>query len=132
MLRTHHRALLVMLGISALTVLVYLPALTDEFCVFDDPSYVTGNPYVATGLELDQREMGLTQRHSAMWHPVTSISHILDVQLFGLHAREHHMVNLLLHILNANLLLIVLWRMTGHFEAQCDRGGAVRVASAAR
>jgi hypothetical protein len=112
----HRHLLLTMLGISALTVLVYLPAMTDEFCVFDDPSYVTGNPYVATGLSWANVKWALTQRHSAMWHPVTSISHMLDVQLFGMNARPQHAINLLLHIINANLLLLVLWQLTARFE----------------
>jgi hypothetical protein len=111
----HRRMLLTMLGISALTVLVYLPAMTDEFCVFDDPSYVTGNPYVATGLSWANVKWALTQRHSAMWHPVTSISHMLDVQLFGMNARAQHAVNLLLHIVNSSLLFVVLWQLTGRF-----------------
>ncbi len=105
-----------MFGIAALTVLVYLPAMTDEFCVFDDPSYVTGNPYVATGLKWENIRWALTHRHSAMWHPVTSISHMLDVQLFGMNARPQHAVNLVLHILNASLLLVALWQLTGSFN----------------
>lgn len=109
------RSAAVMLALSAITIAVYWPAMSDEFCVFDDPSYVAGNPYVATGLRWENVRWALTRRHSAMWHPITSLSHMLDVQLFGLDPQAHHLVNLLLHVVNLNLLLVVVCRLTGSF-----------------
>ena len=53
------------------------------------------NPYTATG------------------GPVTWISHMLDVETFGMDAGAHHVTSLVLHLCNALLLLTVLWRMTG-------------------
>ena len=51
--------------------------------------------------------------HAANWHPVTWLSHMLDVQLFGLHAGPHHLVNLLFHTANTLLLFLLFQGMTG-------------------
>ena len=53
-----------------------------------------------------------TTGHAANWHPLTWISHMVDVQLFGLHPGWHHLVNLLFHLANTLLLFLVLHRMT--------------------
>ena len=45
--------------------------------------------------------------------PLTWLSHMLDCQLYGLHAGGHHLTNVLLHAATAILLFLVLWRMTG-------------------
>src|SRR5207248_4126049 len=45
--------------------------------------------------------------------PLTTISHMLDCQLYGLKPGAHHFTNVLLHSIVAILLLLVLQRMTG-------------------
>jgi hypothetical protein len=47
------------------------------------------------------------------WHPVTTLSHALDCELFGVNAGAHHLVNVVFHAINAALLLLVLCQMTG-------------------
>jgi tetratricopeptide (TPR) repeat protein len=44
---------------------------------------------------------------------VTWFSHILDYQLYGLHAKGHHLTNLFFHIANSLLVFLVLSRITG-------------------
>jgi hypothetical protein len=41
------------------------------------------------------------------------MSHMLDCQLFGLAAGGHHVVNVIFHILNAILVMVVLFKFTG-------------------
>jgi tetratricopeptide (TPR) repeat protein len=84
-----------------------------DFINLDDPSYITENRYVKNGLTPDGFVWAFTEFHAANWHPVTWLSHMLDVQLFGLDAGRHHLVNVLFHILNTLLLFHVLKRMTG-------------------
>jgi tetratricopeptide (TPR) repeat protein len=81
--------------------------------LFDDPEYVSAQPRVARGLRLDSALWFLSHPHAANWHPLTSWSHMLDVQLFGLHPAGHHATSLLLHVLNAVLLALALSRLTG-------------------
>jgi hypothetical protein len=81
--------------------------------LLDDPLYVTRDPHVARGLTLDGLRWFLLEPHGQNWHPLTSASHMLDVSLFGLAPAGHHAVNLLLHVVNAVLLALVLFRLTG-------------------
>lgn len=83
-----------------------------DFINFDDPDYVTNNPYVKNGLTWEGIRWAVTSGHAANWHPLTWLSHMLDVQLFGLNPYGHHLVNLLFHIANTLLLFFVLHRMT--------------------
>ena len=66
-----------------------------DFINYDDPLYVTDNIHVKSGITLGSIRWAVTTGHSANWHPVTWMSHMLDVQLFGLKPRWHHLTNLL-------------------------------------
>src|SRR5262245_26170831 len=83
-----------------------------EFVAFDDPVYVTENPVVARGLTPEGLRWAFGF-HAGNWHPLTWLSHMLDVQLFGLAAGAHHLVNAALHTLNAALLYALVRRLTG-------------------
>ena len=83
-----------------------------DFINYDDPLYVTENIHVKSGITFGSIRWAFTTGHSANWHPVTWISHMLDVQLFGLKPRWHHLTNLLFHIANTLLLFFVFCRMT--------------------
>src|SRR5262249_53924694 len=78
-----------------------------------DDSYVLANPLVRGGLTWDGVRAAFTSGHAANWHPLTWLSHQLDVQLFGLDAGAHHRTNVLLHALDAALLLCALVALTG-------------------
>lgn len=103
-------------GAVALLLLVhaiYAPALHYGFVDYDDNRYVTDNPFVQRGL--DSRSVGwaFTSVHASNWHPLTWLSHMTDVELFGLDAGAHHRTNVLFHGLNAALLLLVWFRLSG-------------------
>jgi hypothetical protein len=83
-----------------------------DFINYDDPYYVTDNIHVKSGITIGSIRWAFTTGHSANWHPVTWMSHMLDVQLFGLKPRWHHLTNLLFHIANTLLLFFVFHRMT--------------------
>ena len=104
---------IVPIALVAVTVWVYLPVRGYPFIGFDDPGYVTENPNVKGGLTAAALRWALTTGHMANWHPLTWISHLLDVQLFGLNAGAHHLVNLGLHLVNTLLLFALLARATG-------------------
>lgn len=96
-----------------LTVLaVYLQVVDHEF-VFDDIDYVTHNPHVASGITGNNIWWAITSTHSANWHPVTWLSHMTDVQFFGLNPRGHHLTNIIIHSISSVLLLLLLRRVTG-------------------
>ena len=62
------------------------------FINFDDGLYVNGNPHVLQGLTAGGIKWAFTAGHAANWHPLTWISHMIDVQLFGLRPGWHHVV----------------------------------------
>jgi tetratricopeptide (TPR) repeat protein len=105
------------LGVSvflvAITWLVFGETLRHPSINFDDPGYVFENPRIITGLTSDGVLWALTHSHMENWHPLTSISHMLDGQLFGLQAGWHHFTNVLLHTMAVILLFLVLREMTG-------------------
>jgi protein O-mannosyl-transferase len=104
---------LALLLIAALTVAVYWPALYNGFIDYDDTDYVTLNMMVRRGLTLKGALWSLGAFHAGNWHPLTWLSHMLDIQLFDLNPMGHHAVSLLLHAANAVLLCLLLQRLTG-------------------
>ena len=83
-----------------------------DFINYDDPLYVTENIHIRHGITMEAIRWAFTTGYAANWHPVTWMSHMLDVQLFGLNPRWHHLTNLLFHIANTLLLFFVFHRMT--------------------
>ncbi len=83
------------------------------FVNYDDPANVSANPVVAQGLSMKAVGWAFTHIQVANWIPLTTLSHILDCQLFGLRAGGHHLVNVLWHAATAVLLFLVLRLMTG-------------------
>ncbi len=108
-----HRLLAASVLLAAVTLAALWPVLGNGFVNFDDDKYVTGNPGVSGGLTLAGIRWALTSTYASNWHPVTWISHMSDVSLYGLDARGHHLSSLILHVANTILLFLVLTRMTG-------------------
>lgn len=103
-------ALLIML-----TGAIYAQTLQHQFITFDDSHYIYANPRVTSGLSLETFPWAFTTSEFANWHPLTWLSHTLDWTLFGPRAGLHHLVSVLLHVLNTVLTLLVLHRMTDAF-----------------
>jgi tetratricopeptide (TPR) repeat protein len=114
-LNNHRNSIVIFLFLIAIFS-IYLPALHNGFIVnFDDHAYVTGNPSVREGLTYGGAIWAFTTVHSYNWHPLTWMSHMLDVQLFGLSPWGHHLVNIFFHIANSLLLFVILRKLTAAF-----------------
>jgi hypothetical protein len=111
------RILMICLVLVLSTGFIYWPVANHSFLNYDDQEYVTENPHVRTGLILENLIWAFHAIHSANWHPITWISHMVDVQLFGIDPGMHHLSSLFLHALNSILLVHVLNKMTGNFQA---------------
>jgi Flp pilus assembly protein TadD len=98
---------------ALLAFLLFLPSLRNGFIDLDDPGYVTENPVVRAGLTAAGAKWAATSLAMANWHPMAWLSHMADVSLFGLSPAGHHATSVLLHALNAALLLLFLHRATG-------------------
>ena len=98
------------------TILVYGSLASHPFLNYDDDGYIVKNAHVQAGLSWRTLGWALTTADMANWHPVTWLSHALDVQIFGNWAGGHHLVSLALHAVNAILLYLLLARATGFAE----------------
>jgi tetratricopeptide (TPR) repeat protein len=99
--------------LSLIIWVVFAQTLGHDFINFDDDQYVYQNSEVSYGLTLDGFKWLLTHSHARLWHPLTTLSHMFDCQLYGLKPAGHHFTNLLLHNIGAVLLFLVLSGMTG-------------------
>ena len=106
------RTILICTLLAAATLAVFWPVTRCEFINFDDPLYVTENPHVKQGLTWETVAWSFRASHASNWHPLTWLSHALDVQMFGLNPGLHHLTNLLFHSANTVLLFLLLERMT--------------------
>ncbi len=105
----------VSLFLIVLTFTVYFQVRSHEFVVYDDRTYVSENPFIRNGFsaESTQWAFSFTDKDKTYWHPVTWLSHLLDIQLFGFNAGAHLIVNTVIHVINVLLLFSILNRCTG-------------------
>jgi len=106
--------LVLSLVLFAGTLFLYFPTLDSAFVNYDDPAYVTSNTHVLQGLSWNNIAWACFATVEANWHPLTWISHMSDVQMFGTNPRGHHIVSVVLHAFNVVLLFFVLRRATGY------------------
>jgi len=92
--------------------LLYGQAVGHEFINFDDDTYVSENPRVLSGLTWSGLRWALTTTAEGNWHPLTWLSHMLDVRIFGTWPGGHHGTSVLLHAVNAILLFLALVHMS--------------------
>jgi protein O-mannosyl-transferase len=101
------------LFLVAITLAVFGQTTRYQFVNFDDDLYVYNTPAVQSGLTLKGVVAAFINQHAHNWHPLTTISHMLDCQLYGLKAGGHHATNVILHTIAVLLLFWVLEQMTG-------------------
>jgi len=95
------------------TFCIYSQIQDHEFINFDDDKYVTESSIVQAGLTNESIIRVFTTTHADGWAPITSISYMLDYQLYGLNPTGFLLTNLFFHIANSLLLFLILFRMTG-------------------
>ncbi len=102
--------LCIMLAVA--TIAIYFPVSGHAFLTFDDHDYVTANSHIHDGLAWSTIKWAFTSTAAANWHPLTWLSHALDYQLFALNPAGHHLDSVLIHALNAVVLVLLLLRAT--------------------
>jgi protein O-mannosyl-transferase len=119
--------LAVALGIVALTLLAYAPIWRNDFFYLDDDYDIVSNPPIAKGLSPETIRWAWTTTHHGYWNPLTWMSLLGDVSLFGFHAWGMHLTNLLLHIATSVGLFLVFAWMTDEFRASALLAGLFAV-----
>lgn len=102
------RNLAIAVALVIAVVAVYAQCTAHQFTRLDDPDYVVDNEHVNSGLSTANVRWAFTGIHASNWHPLTWISHMADVQMFGLDAGKHLMMNIALHAANSVLLFFFL------------------------
>jgi protein O-mannosyl-transferase len=101
------------LFLALISLVVFGQTIRYDFVNFDDDLYVYNVPAVKAGLTKNGIAFAFISPHASNWHPLTTISHMLDCQLYGVNAGGHHATNVLLHTIAVLLLFRVLRQMTG-------------------
>jgi tetratricopeptide (TPR) repeat protein len=103
------RPQLVALVLALLALGVYARTLGFPYVELDDPGYVRDNPHLADGLTWASARWALTSTaYQYNWHPLTWLSHALDVEIFGPTPGPRHLENAVLHSLTTALLFLAL------------------------
>jgi len=100
------------LGLVSAILVAYSGVVDHAFVGFDDDEYVAENPIVLEGLTWAGVTWAFTTGHAANWHPLTWLSHMLDVTLFGVDPGSMALENVGLHVCTSLLLLWLLFEMT--------------------
>lgn len=99
--------------LAAAVAAVYLPVRTFDFVNFDDPDYVLDVPLLRGGISWELVGWTVAHAHARLWHPLTTLSHALDWQLWGASPGGHHLTSVVFHAADAVLLFVVLRSLTG-------------------
>jgi tetratricopeptide (TPR) repeat protein len=110
--RRDPQKLLLCLALFAAVCVSYSPVIRNQFVTYDDNLYITENPHVNSGLKWETLGWAFSY-YESNWHPLTWLSHAVDVSLFGLNPAGPHVVNVLIHGINAVLLFLLLEYATG-------------------
>lgn len=104
---------LICLALALATVGAYCRVGGFDFINIDDPAYIAANPMINGGLTFKGVIWAFTHSYSGNWHPLTWISLMLDCEFFGLNPAASHWINVAWHIVNTEMLFLLLERMTG-------------------
>jgi len=99
---------LICISLALAAFVAFEPILHNGFITFDDDIYVYNCPDVATGLTTQNVIRAFMNVHANNYHPITTLSHILDCQFYKLKPAGHHLTNLVFHIANTMLLFLFL------------------------
>ena len=111
--------ILVITSIILLTLGVFFQVRHFKFLIYDDPLFVSENQFIRDGLTWNDIKWAFSadlifeSSNADYWQPVTFLSRMMDVELFGLNPSKHHLMNLFYHIANAVLVFYILNRFTG-------------------
>ncbi len=99
---------------ALITVIVYLPALQNDFLVnWDDNNYVQSNSNVQY-INAESLRWMFTSFHASNWHPLTWLSHAVDYAIWGPNPMGHHLTSVLFHGLNTFLVVMLAAHLTGY------------------
>jgi tetratricopeptide (TPR) repeat protein len=113
--RARIETILILMALAGATLAVYWQVQYHDFINYDDPYYVADNNMVRNGLSWEGFRWAFQSTTFSNWHPLTWLSHMLDVQIFGKKPAGHHLTSLFFHLANTLLLFLILKEMTASY-----------------
>ncbi|MBF0100655.1 MAG: tetratricopeptide repeat protein [Desulfobacterales bacterium] len=107
---------IIMLVFAISILVLYGRVYFNQFIVYDDPGYLTQNTNVQQGITIKNIKWAFSTFEMANWHPLTWISYMVVCQVWGLNPFAHLFTNVLFHMANSILLLLVCQRVFGRFS----------------
>jgi tetratricopeptide (TPR) repeat protein len=104
--KTFNKNYLIAAASAIVTLLVYLPALWNEFVYWDDNLYVFENPHIRS-LDGSFFRWAFSSFDASNWHPLTWISHAVDYAIWGMNPLGHHLTSIILHAVNTGLVVLL-------------------------
>ena len=122
-IRNDSTSVWLVVGISTVLVLMVAAVFGQTFGFgflhYDDNTILTANSHVLRGLSWENLRwvmtagIGRDATDTDFWRPLSLLSHMADVSMFGLNAGWHHLVSVAIHAATSVLLFLVLRSMTG-------------------
>src|SRR5256884_862561 len=112
--RSRSLTIIIYLFLAAISVTVFGQTIRYDFVNFDDDLYVYDTLEVSKGLTINGILAAFTHPHAHNWHPLTTISHMLDCQLYGLNAGGHK---------NQNQTMEECYKVLQSIHAKADAAG---------
>ena len=107
-----------------MTLLVYLPALHNNFVEWDDGNYASENFHIRS-MGAQFFKWAFSTFSTGNWHPLTWISHALDYAVWGLNPLGHHLTSIILHALNTFLVVVLVIRLLDAYKDKAKRALAI-------
>jgi len=108
-----YTSVIVCAALAAIIFAAFEGVRNNKFVFYDDDKYITANEYVQHGLSFESIKWAFTTSYQGNWHPLTWISHLIDISIFSMNPAGHHLVSLGFHIAGVILLFLILRKMTG-------------------
>lgn len=101
------RGACLLLSLAAMA--VYSPMHAHGFVGLDDTYALLINTRIHDGLTWSNILWAFTTTYYDYWHPLPWLSHLFDIELYGLSAGGHYLTSLVLHAANVALLFSFVW-----------------------
>ena len=111
-LERQYAKILIALGLATLVCIVFGQTAHFDWVRYDDNDYVCRSGRVTSGLSFSNIIRAFTHFHASNWHPITTISHMLNCKLFGVKPGPHHTTSVVIHTCAAIVLFFALDSLT--------------------
>src|SRR5436190_1940688 len=131
-LKRQYAKILIALGLATLVCIVFGQTAHFDWVRYDDNDYVYRSGRVTSGLSFSNVAWAFTHFHASNWHPITTVSHMLDCQLFGVNPGSHHVISVVIQTCATIALFFALDSLTRKKMAKSICRWCLRHSSATR